>query len=134
MRTETAGPTLSASRSVSTERIVTANDLRWLGEEADGKRGDDYIVVWRHDDRLGRERLVLALVGSVEAQNNAAADIPVRTNFEGTGLTSHAKISITHNGREVDISKADCVFWTQSSFEKFVIPYYTRFKTPEEIE
>jgi hypothetical protein len=59
----------------------------------------------------------------------------VRTNFEGTGgLTSHAKISITHNGREVDISKADCVFWTQSSFEKFVIPYYTRFKTPEEIE
>ena len=33
----------------------------------------------------------------------------------------------------IDIPRADAVFITQSAFAKFVIPYYTRFKSPAQI-
>lgn len=112
-------------------RTVTANDLRWLGEEADGKRGKEYIVVWREEP--GGEKLGVAESGRLSANETPAVSIDVMTAFEGSGLQSDASIRLVYNGKEIDITGADSVFITQSAFAKFVIPYYTRFKSPRQI-
>lgn len=114
-------------------RIVTANDLRWLGEEADGKRDRHYVVVWKREGKGEVERLALALSGSPEARENPAG-IEVFTELEGgSGMKGDATICIRYNGEITPIEGADCVFVTQSAFAKFVIPYYTRFRTPTQI-
>ena len=115
-------------------RPVTANDLRWLGEEADGKRGSEYVVVWKRDEPGAVERLTLALRDSAEAKENQTAIIEVSTKLEGEGgMKGDATICIRYNDQVFDFEGADCVFVTQSAFAKFVIPYYTRFRSPDQI-
>lgn len=113
-------------------RKVTANELRWLGEEADGKRGDDHVLVWRKDKR-GREKLALAVTGKLDPGDVPVEGLSVKTEYEGGGLRGDAGIVLRIDGRDIDVSGADCVFVTQSAFAKFVIPYYTRFRSPRQI-
>lgn len=113
-------------------RKVTANELRWLGEEADGKRGGEHVVVWRKDEK-GAERLALAEKGKLEKNEVLAQDIEVETKFEGGGLRSDYEIVLRRGDSLVPLPDADCVFITQSAFAKFVIPYYTRFRSPRQI-
>lgn len=110
---------------------VTANELRWLGEEADGKRDKDYVVVWRIVD--GVEKLGVADGGDLKANEQPAGALDVRTDLEGQGLLGDATIQLLHNGQVIDVIGADSIFITQSAYAKFVIPYYTRFKSPSEI-
>jgi len=110
---------------------VTANQLRWLGEEADGKRGTDYVVVWRGTD--DKATLGVAEAGKLKADERVAESIKVRTNLEGPGLLGDCTIQLFYNGAPIDVKGADAIFITQSSFEKFVIPYYTRFMSPAQI-
>jgi hypothetical protein len=110
---------------------VTANQLRWLGEEADGKRGKDYVVVWRGDGDA--ETLGVAETGKLASNEKVVTSIEVRTDLEGQGLLGDAKIQLVYKGQVIDVTGADSIFITQSSFEKFVIPYYTRFRSPSEI-
>lgn len=117
---------------------IDANELRWLGEEADGKRDVDHVVVWK---RVGNRRK-LALVPRLG--HNAAdrvAEFVVRTDNQGEGLRGIKPMSIMWKGREREIFRwkdgirggekeyPDAIFWTQSSFLKFVIPYYARMRS-----
>ncbi|MEO7359302.1 MAG: hypothetical protein ABI120_03165 [Gemmatimonadaceae bacterium] len=114
-------------------RVVTANDLRWLGEEADGKRTSDLVVVWRTDSR-GVETLGLSDPQDIQANEIRADQIQVKTELEGDGLLGDARLQIVlPDGRIIEVPDADCAFLTQSAFSKFVIPYYTRFKSPAQI-
>ena len=60
--------------------------------------------------------------------------IRVRTKLEGEqGLRGSGEIGITYNGKHIPVGQADAAFFTQSAVEKFVLPYYTRMKTPGQI-
>src|SRR5438876_4889016 len=121
--------------SMAKDRVATANQLRWLGEEADGKRDGEYVVVWKKSS--GFTKLGLAPRGNPDG-DEPARDIPVKTEFEGPGLRGEARIQVLYDGKPVDLARddgsvPDCIFVTQSAFDKFVIPYYTRFKHLPEI-
>jgi hypothetical protein len=64
--------------------------------------------------------------------------IDLDTPNDGPGLQYKVKIGLTVNdvaypqGPELDI--ADAVFTSQSAVEKFVFPYYTRVRSPREVE
>jgi hypothetical protein len=100
--------------------------LRWLGEEADGQRDKDLALVWRDD------KLALASAGEADFKNGF---LDVRTDLEGDhGMRGGGVIEITYNGEALPVGNADAAFFTQSAVEKFVLPYYTRMKTPAEIQ
>jgi hypothetical protein len=105
--------------------LLNANDLRWLGEEADGRRREDLAIV-----QVG-EKLMLLPANDIRS---AGAHILVRTDLQGEGgLPGGGEIGITYNGRHIAVGAADAAFFTQSAVEKFVLPYYTRMKTPGQI-
>ena len=126
-------PQGAPSQPGAADQPLNADDLRWLGEAADGRRGEDLTLV--------RTGATLRLVTQVEATRpgNETLGINVLTPFEGNGLKkSYGTVSITIDGVKTDLKNADglppdTIFLTQSSVGKFVLPYYTRFKTPEEI-
>ena len=127
----------------ATDRKVSANELRWLAEEADGKRGEDgdtpYQIVWKPFN--GQWRLGLEPKGTVQDPENVVCDVNVFTPFQGDGLRHQMRVKLfdAKTGGESAILKRvkngkdefpDAIFLTQSAFDKFVIPYYTRFRTP----
>jgi hypothetical protein len=130
--------------AASPPRVVTANELRWLGEEADAKRGGDYVVVWR-EDANGKLRLGLEPKDSPAAATAIPVEtIEVSTRFEGPGMMSDdAHLVISYNGQTFDlvrdkpgggVERADAVFLTQSSYSKFVTPYYARFRSTGKLD
>ena len=114
---------------------IDANELRWLGEEADGKRDGDYVVVWR--EKNGKRVLGLEEISNTVASETIAADFVVRTNNEGEGMRGIHPVSITWKEKQVELFRIkngkkeypDAIFWTQSAFLKFVIPYYARMRS-----
>ncbi len=124
----------------SGSRRVSANELRWLAEEADGKRekpdDDPLEIVWK--PVKGQWRLGLAPKGSSPV-DSVVAGVDVFTPFQGDGMRADAKVALIRDGSDPHILSRvkngvteypDAVFLTQSSFAKFVIPYYARFRTP----
>ncbi|MGI9043097.1 MAG: hypothetical protein ACR2GK_03100 [Gemmatimonadaceae bacterium] len=112
-------------------KTLSANDLRWLGEEADGRRGESFGLVWEND------KLVFVPADDPRASK---AVLTVRTEYEvGPGLqASEARIKVVVGEEVIDPNKGpdpvDAVFLTQAAVEKFVIPYYTRMLELEQIE
>lgn len=111
-------------------RILNANELRWLGEAADGKRGETLAVVWV-DDKLD----LLPLTDP----RSAGAQIHVRTEFEGAGLQADSRVHLMVGEDRIDPNEdpenpVDAIFLTQSAVEKFVFPYYSRMQEPAEIQ
>src|SRR5438067_3974933 len=108
---------------------ISANDLRWLGEKADGFRGKEFRLVW-----TGTELLLL------EPSDPRAADSPISVEapIEGRGLLGGATVDINYNKVRVGPDPAqeapDAIFLTQSAVAKFVFPYYTRMQTPLQIQ
>lgn len=110
-------------------KTLTANDLRWLGEEADGRRGEDYALVWEDE--------ALKFVG-LKDLGARKATLLVRTEFEGEGMNREdARVKIVLSDEEIDPNTGpdpiDAVFLTQGAVEKFVVPYYTRMVELDEI-
>src|SRR5258706_9022651 len=104
---------------------LTANQLRWLAERADGTRGVEQAFAW------DGEEPTLVPLSDARAQN---APFHVRTEFEGDGLRADVQVEIVYKGKRFALDPSiDTVFLTQSAIDKFVLPYYTRFKTPNEI-
>lgn len=113
---------------------IDANELRWLGEEADGKREADYAVVWKEVN--GQRKLALEPIDTAQVHALAARFV-VRTNWQGPGLRGQVPMTITWEGKPVTLFRVrngkkeypDSIFWTQSAFLKFVIPYYARMRS-----
>lgn len=103
----------------------TANDLRRLAESADGTRGVDLAVVL--------EGGKLKVVPKVQTSSPL---FDVRTEFDasGPGLRGGAELQLNYGGHSQTIPPtADALFITQSAVEKFVLPYYVRFRSPAEL-
>jgi hypothetical protein len=104
---------------------LTATDLIWLGETADGKRGVDLVLV---KDCHGKPRLKEA----VEDGDTKVRDIKIKTEpsrFKAGRKREQIKevLCRPHQGKEFLLtSKAefDAVFWSESAIGKFVWPYY----------
>ncbi len=97
---------------------IDANQLRWLAEEADGRREQKLALVG-HEDKL-------ILVDDTDARYKDGF-FQVRTKLAGgQGLSGGGEIGITYNGKNVRVGDADAAFFTQSAVEKFILPYYTR--------
>jgi hypothetical protein len=99
----------------------TANDLRQLAEEADGTRAKDLYIVIRKGEL------------DLQTEKPAAGEafVKVHTGWRRGGLRATAQLRVV----KVDIPKtADAVFSSQSAIEKFVIPYYSRSRTPTELQ
>jgi hypothetical protein len=111
---------------------LTANQLRWLAEKADGLRGDDEPLALVAGGELG--------VDIVREKDLAGREpiFDVRTPKKGDGVPGDATIQIVHNGTvysaRTKFGECDAVFVTQSAVEKFLLPYYMRFKTGAEVQ
>jgi hypothetical protein len=102
----------------------TANQLRWLAEQADGQRDQELTLSW--------EGTELKLLPVSQAKIPV---VPVHTHSDYEGLPGGARIIIKYEGQEVEIPReADAVFFTQSAVEKFVLPYYMRMNPPWKVQ
>lgn len=106
---------------------VTANQLRWAAEKADGTRETEFALV--PDESAG---ITLVPLDDPRAKQGI---VHVKTPLGGNGgLLGDAKVEVTYGDKPIDVFGADALFLTQSAVEKFVLPYYTRFKEPAEIQ
>jgi hypothetical protein len=103
---------------------MNANELRRAVEGADGTRGED-VHFTVENERLKR----------VPSPTEPGTFIVVRTDLKGDGgLNGSARLKVVP-GTDTEIpEKADAVFTSQSAFEKFVLPYYVRTRSIEELQ
>ncbi|MEO5902943.1 MAG: hypothetical protein ABIQ55_02910 [Gemmatimonadaceae bacterium] len=109
-------------------KMISATDLRRIAENADGTRGEDVYI------EVGPG--VIKRIAKPPAGRQPAAGrtvIVARTEWNGNGLQATGKISVSGCKDKVPKS-ADAVFTSQSSFEKFVLPYYVRTKPLPELK
>jgi hypothetical protein len=106
---------------------ISATDLRLIAESADGTRGQDVYL----EATPGTIRRIQKPSAGKPAVGKST--VVVRTNWHGAGLRATGKISVTGCSKPVP-SRADAVFTSQSSFEKFALPYYVRTKTLPELK
>ena len=123
-------PDLNAGGPIPT---LSANQLRYLAEKADGMRakalalvidGNAVDVVPADDKEIGRTKTKL---------------LDLNTPTRGDGVAGDAKIEIHWNGKSYGgpntiLNGADAVFVTQSAIEKFLLPYYMRFKSGAQVQ
>jgi hypothetical protein len=109
---------------------ITANDLRFAGEEADAIRGEAAFLVVA--DR-GKPHAV--------AESELGGRAPLLELFtepRGEGMQADVKAQLVVNGKPYTkeiphFDQADSVFLTQSAVAKFILPYYMRFKTGNQV-
>jgi hypothetical protein len=110
---------------------LTANQLRSLAEKADGVGGDLSLV----KDRSGEVDVV-----SRDKLDGRTELLRLHTPRPDPGIQGTARIHLrigdnnVYGGRHTHLDQADAVFVTQSAVEKFLLPYYMRFKSPKEID
>ena len=109
---------------------ITANDLRFAGEEADSIRGEPaYLVV----NEKGKPHVV-----SHSELGNRKPLLELFTEPRGDGMKADVKVQFIVNGKPFTkpiphLDQADAVFMTQSAVAKFILPYYMRFKTGNQV-
>src|SRR5258706_10822919 len=110
--------------------VLSANELRYLAEKADGLRTQDLSLII---DGNTVDVVATKDVGARKVLLN------LKTPSRGPGVPGDAKIEIhwrgkTYGGPDSALDKADAVFVTQSSIEKFLLPYYMRFKSAAAVQ
>lgn len=134
-----SAPTNSAERpspyTMTAVKDLTANDLRWLAEGADSHRGAPMVLALDGGE-------VKLFTGDEATRKGLTPLVSINTPHEAKGLDKVQRnvrivLKYTDEGGQ-DQEKAldetiDAVFLTQAAIEKFVLPYYARFKTPQEI-
>lgn len=101
---------------------LSANELRFLAEKADGIRnGTAYLI----EEEPGKPDVVPKhLLG------DRKPIIELYTPVRGPGVDHPVKIRLLSQGEITGagaLDEADAVFTTQSAVEKFLLPYYMRF-------
>lgn len=112
-------------------RTLSANELRRLAEAVDGVRDQSAYIVWGANGpevktSVGRSDDVMA-----ECETNNI--VRARATFDA--ITSDPRIVDDTGAPITDFaSRYDAMFWSEAAVEKFVLPYYLRFRTPEEVD
>ena len=122
------GPS-SFRRANMTLPKLTANELRFLGETADGNRDVPQFLVVDDENKLA--------VVKEEKVGNRQRLAEVVTASRGPGVPGTAKIRVFWNGHVyggIEFEDADALFVTQSAIEKFLLPYYMRFKSGAQVQ
>src|SRR5687768_4352356 len=103
--------------------MATANDLRRFAEAADSTRDEELFFVVKNNELVPAK------------ERPASGDyLIVRTDSRGRGLRAGPDVALSVSGtRGIIPSTADAAFTTQSAFEKFVLPYYIRSRSPQEL-
>src|SRR2546423_55503 len=111
----------------ATKLEVNANDLRFSAEGADAISDEVAVLVVTPDGTIDTVR-------ESKIGDNQRPVLRIRTNFQGPGVVGNAKARILVGGKiygakTKHLDDADALFLTQSAIEKFVLPYYMRFKS-----
>ena len=114
------------TRTIESEEVVlqlTATDLAWLAETADGRRSVDFTLV---RDANGKAKLRPDM--KMEPGDQIATEIKVRTEPILPGRASLVQVIGQAEDFELEPLLAkdgwDALFWTESAVEKFLYPYY----------
>ena len=112
---------------------LNANDVRRLAEALDGFRGDPVRVVLRNGRLCWLPSTARPLPSDkelFEVQTQDAA--PARPKLGAVRLEPRV---VRPNGEVVDDVRDvfDSLFWTEPAVSKFVLPYYMRFYSPEDV-
>ncbi|MFN2603944.1 MAG: hypothetical protein ABR582_14475 [Gemmatimonadaceae bacterium] len=127
---------------------ITANDLRWLAESADGKREEACLIVWDTDGKPLVVKKADYGDGRVPDMDpeRPPLDLEVMTPYYSPPPQGNQKAQRggMHKGVTVKLlvgtdvialpDNTDAVFLTQTAVEKFVLPYYTRMEPPDWIQ
>lgn len=108
---------------------LSANELRWLAEAADGKRDRSCAIVIGDNGRP-------IVVEENQAGARDRLGVNTYTPFEGDGMRVAAKVRLIFaDGSTADLpDDTDAVFLTQTAVGKFVLPYYLRMQTPDWVD
>jgi hypothetical protein len=111
---------------------LTANQLRALAEKADGYRNEQLSVVLRQN---GSGTTVEVVKGSEKLATDKEL-FGLGTNDNSLLAPAGTSIIVkTPNGFQKEcVGIGDALFWSRAAVEKFVLPYYAGFKTPEELQ
>ena len=120
-----------ATDAVDNRPTLTANELRWLAEAADGTREKQLALVINSDGKVD--------VVAADATGNDVVLLNLKTTTRGPGIPGDAKARVQWHGRTYGgpttlLEKADAVFLTQSAVEKFLLPYYMRFRSGAQVQ
>jgi hypothetical protein len=114
------------SKTLATEQValqLTATDLAWLAETADGNRSVDFVLV-----RDANGKAQLRAKDSMQEGDEVPAEIKVRTEQTLPDRTKVVQVTCQAEGHDLEpllsADAWDAVFWTESSVEKFLYPYY----------
>jgi hypothetical protein len=103
-------------------QIPDATNLSWLAETADGKRGQTLYLIKDDQDKLqlvtqtelkGRSWLAVVETPKNRPHRGQVSEVACRGQYEGKDF----ELELKH-------PDYDAVFWTESSIEKFLYPYY----------
>lgn len=103
--------------------------LRRLAEKADGLRDQDLALVQRADGQLDVIPIDLVGEGQVLYRLRTPSRYPAdqRPQFE-------LVLTPPPPGAPFDArARYDALFWSESAVEKFLLPYYHRVRTPEQV-
>lgn len=111
-------------------RTLSANELRKLAEAVDGIRDTKAYVVWGASGPEVKTSVTSA--DEVMAECETHNVVGGRPRF--TSITTDPPV-VDHSGRAVHdlASRCDAMFWSEAAVEKFVLPYYLRFRTVDDV-
>ncbi len=103
-----------------------ATDVRKLAEMLDGTRETDMFIVVQGGKVTVLDKRPLSI---------PAGDVAtIHTKWQGKGLRGGPDVKLSVTGaKEAVPDVADALFSTQSSFEKFALPYYVRTRSLREL-
>jgi hypothetical protein len=109
---------------------LSANELRYLAEKADGMR-DQAVSLIVDGDKVD--------VVATKAVGTRKRLLDLATPARGPGIAGDAKTQIfwrgkIYGGPNTELDEADALFVTQSAIEKFLLPYYMRFKSGAQVQ
>lgn len=107
---------------------LDSNQLRFLGEKADGYRDETVLLVT--DGRT------IDVVREADVHNRQVL-AKLQTETRGPGVAGDARARIRWKGRTYggkDLDGADALFVSQSAIQKFLLPYYMRFNSGAEVQ
>ena len=115
-------------RPITTAPVLNANTLRKLAESADGQRDEDLAIFWDTTNGVYRVAKRDSNIGPKIADVRTAMLQPGRQMIPDMVQVKHLDGTL-HALQPI----YDAIFWSESSIEKFLIPYYTRLLSQSEL-